>query len=134
MLKEGLIVLSYDIWFYITHVVLHWSPMYPIHKLHHTRFPITWKDTFEGHSLETLGQILGAFFPLLFWSYTWKEIALPLVFIGVRGLVRHDPQGTWLTGKHHILHHKHPNCNFGEYWIDSLCGTSYQYNIEDGTS
>jgi hypothetical protein len=89
-------------------------------------------DTFEGHSVETVVQIAGAFVPMFFWSYTLKELVLPLVFIGVRGLARHDPRGTWLTGEHHILHHKHPKCNFGEYWIDSLCGTSYSHIVEDG--
>lgn len=132
MLKECLIVLSYDIWFYITHVVLHFPLLYSIHKLHHKRFPTTWMDTFEGHSVETVVQIAGAFVPMFFWSYTLKELVLPLVFIGVRGLARHDPRGTWLTGEHHILHHKHPKCNFGEYWIDSLCGTSYSHIVEDG--
>lgn len=132
MLKECLIVLSYDIWFYITHYFLHKPALYPIHKLHHANYPTTWRDAFEGHSAESLIQIVGAFFPLLFSSYSLEELAMPLMFIGIRGLARHDSHGSWLTGEHHLLHHKHSNCNFGEYWIDSLCGTSYSHIIEDG--
>jgi sterol desaturase/sphingolipid hydroxylase (fatty acid hydroxylase superfamily) len=132
MIKEFAILLSYDIWFYLTHVALHWPSLYHIHKLHHKRFPITWMDTFEGHTMETVVQLAGAFFPLLVWEYGPWEIAVPLAFIGIRGLLRHDPRGSWLTGDHHILHHKEPNWNYGELWIDYLCGTSYSHRIEDG--
>ena len=31
---------------------------------------------------------------------------------------------------HHLLHHKHPSYNYGEYWIDLLCGTTYPNDEE----
>ena len=36
----------------------------------------------------------------------------------------------FLIGNHHLLHHKYPNYNYGEYWIDSLCRTKYINNNE----
>jgi len=40
-------------------------------------------------------------------------------------MLRHDNRFIWLIGNHHILHHKHPKYNFGEYWLDKLFQTDY---------
>jgi sterol desaturase/sphingolipid hydroxylase (fatty acid hydroxylase superfamily) len=40
-------------------------------------------------------------------------------------MLRHDNRFSWLIGNHHLLHHKYVKYNFGEYWIDCLCGTNY---------
>jgi len=36
-----------------------------------------------------------------------------------------DHRFTWLIGNHHLLHHKYPPYNFGEYWIDKMFKTNY---------
>jgi sterol desaturase/sphingolipid hydroxylase (fatty acid hydroxylase superfamily) len=28
-----------------------------------------------------------------------------------------------LVGDHHLIHHQYPNYNYGEVWLDQLCGT-----------
>jgi hypothetical protein len=109
MIKEGLIILSYDIWFYITQYVLHWPAVYSMH------IPSTLSEMFDGRHLRTIRQILGACVPLLFWSYSLKEFVVPLVFIGVRGLARYDGRPLWLRGKHDELQNKYNSCNLGEY-------------------
>ena len=55
-----------------------------------------------------------------------------LYFCSIRGFMRHDNRCIWLIGNHHILHHKYPNYNYGEYWIDSICGTLCPYKEEYG--
>ena len=40
-------------------------------------------------------------------------------------MLRHDKRFIWLIGNHHILHHKYPRYNFGEYWLDKLFRTNY---------
>ena len=79
----------------------------------------------QEYGMEVLLQVAGAFLPLLFWRYSLKEIVTPLTFIGARGLVRHYQNGSSPTGENQILDDKHRKCKLGEYWADSLCGTSY---------
>jgi sterol desaturase/sphingolipid hydroxylase (fatty acid hydroxylase superfamily) len=41
-------------------------------------------------------------------------------------MMRHDKRFVWLIGDHHLLHHRDGRYNFGEGWIDSLCGTRFE--------
>jgi sterol desaturase/sphingolipid hydroxylase (fatty acid hydroxylase superfamily) len=45
-------------------------------------------------------------------------------------MMRHDDRFTWLIGNHHLLHHKYPQYNYGEYWLDWLGGTLYPLREE----
>ena len=89
----------------------------------------TYLDTYVGHVLEGPFQGVGMFFPCIIFTYTYYEIFIVLLFLNIRGMMRHDERFVFLIGNHHLLHHKHPNYNFGEYWIDFLCGTLYIKNI-----
>lgn len=81
-------------------------------------------DTYLGHRLEGPFQGLGMFVPYLFYTYTWQETVGILVFLNIRGMMRHDKRTAWLVdGGHHLEHHRRPLCNYGEVWIDWLCGT-----------
>jgi sterol desaturase/sphingolipid hydroxylase (fatty acid hydroxylase superfamily) len=123
-------ILSYDIWFYISHVILHTRSVYPIHKEHHTMTHPTVLDTYKGHFLEGPFQSLGVLVPFCMWSYGLTDILAILFLLNMRGMMRHDDRFTFLIGNHHLLHHRHPSYNFGEYWIDSLCGTVYPNKAE----
>ena len=90
-----------------------------------SKIPLTWMEMFQGYGMEILLQVVGAFLPLLFWRYSLKEIAIPVTFIGIRGLMGNGRMGTSTTGENQILDDKHHKCKLGEYWADSLCGTSY---------
>jgi hypothetical protein len=50
-----------------------------------------------------------------------------VAFVGARGAMRHDHRFTPWIGNHHILHHKYPRFNFGEFWIDACFGTQCPY-------
>ena len=119
-----LYVLSYDLWFYLSHVALHrW--FYSVHRLHHAVDPATMKypDTYVAHWVEGPFQGLGVLVPLLVRPVN-LDLLYALIFINLRGMLRHDVRCTWLIGGHHLLHHKFPQWNYGEYWIDVLMGTN----------
>ena len=119
-------ILCYDIWFYVSHVLLHKAWVYRrIHWIHHQKIEPTALDTYEGHMLEGLLQSLGTVVPFFFMHYTWLDVVLVLIFLNARGMARHDVRMVWLVGNHHLLHHRFPQWNYGEYWLDWLCGTLY---------
>ena len=110
---------------YVSHVLMHHKRLYRYHKQHHLKIVPTYADTYVGHILEGPIQSLGACIPFLWWNYSVYEILIILAFLNIRGMMRHDSRFIFLIGNHHLLHHKYPNYNFGEYWIDSICGTKY---------
>jgi len=81
-------------------------------------------DAYVGHVIESPLQGLGMLFPLLFIPLN-IHFLYALLFINIRGMMRHDRRFVWLIGNHHILHHTYPQYNFGEYWLDKLGGTCY---------
>lgn len=123
-------VICYDIWFYISHVLLHNQRFYVYHGEHHTKPDPTFLDTYVGHAVEGPFQGVGMFAPFLLFSYSWLDVLLILFILNARGMMRHDKRCVWLIGNHHLLHHLHPRYNFGEYWIDSLMGTKYPVATE----
>ena len=129
-------ILGYDIGFYFIHILLHYKMFYPFHKEHHKKvINLRYPDTFVGHHLESLIQPLGVFIPILFYPIQLIPFLTACFVIFIRGLMRHDERCVWLIGNHHLLHHCYPKYNFGEYWLDSLFGTSfpdthkYQYGL-----
>jgi sterol desaturase/sphingolipid hydroxylase (fatty acid hydroxylase superfamily) len=128
MIRLVVSVISYDIWFYISHVILHSRFMYHFHKLHHTKPIPDYTDTYLADSVETVFQGVGFMFPVVFYTYGLQDIILVLLFLNIRGMMAHDPRFAFLVGNHHLLHHKYGNCNYGQYWIDSLGGTRHHRN------
>ena len=118
-------VISYDIWFYLSHIMLHHNILYKYHKDHHYKIVPNYLDTYVAHILESPFQGVGMFFPFILLTYSYYDLLIILVFLNLRGMMRHDERFVFLIGNHHLLHHRYANCNFGEYWIDSLCGTAY---------
>ena len=129
MIHIFLFRLSYDIWFYLSHIILHNKTVYKIiHKYHHSvdYNIISFKDTYVGHFAESPLQGMGVAIPLLFIKFNLHilySFVYSLFIINIRGMLRHDDRFIWLIGNHHILHHKYPQCNYGEYWLDTLFGT-----------
>jgi sterol desaturase/sphingolipid hydroxylase (fatty acid hydroxylase superfamily) len=83
---------------------------------------MTYSDAYVGHYLESAIQGLGLLIPLLWFTIDWTFM-VALLLVNIRGMMRHDIRCIWLIGNHHILHHKYPRYNFGEYWLDYLGGT-----------
>ena len=125
MLNILLSVVCYDLWFYTSHVLLHSPSLYPYHSIHHQYEVPTYVETYTGHWTEGPFQGLGALVPWTFMEVSWFDFAIVLVLLNMRGMMRHDERFVWLIGNHHLLHHKFPRYNYGEYWLDSLFGTRY---------
>lgn len=123
-------ILCYDIWFYISHILLHNKKLYKYHREHHTKINPIFLDTYKGHFLEGPFQSLGVIIPLTLLNYTMFDFAIVMFLLNARGMMRHDDRFSFLIGNHHLLHHKYPNYNFGEYWLDSFCGTRIPTNSE----
>lgn len=133
MLIILLLILSYDIWFFISHIILHYNFLYSkIHFIHHQKKynTLILYDAYEGHHLESIIQSLGLFIPYLIIDISLIELLIAGFITNLRGLLRHDNRFSWLIGNHHLLHHKYPNYNYGEFWIDNLCGTLCPYQEE----
>ena len=125
MLQFVLHVLGYDLWFYISHILLHTRPLYnAIHKVHHTIVEPRYSDTYVGHWAEGPFQSIGFLLPWTIMSVGWTQCVVALVFVNARGMLRHETRLGWLLGNHHLLHHRLPRYNYGEYWLDWLCGTN----------
>ena len=121
-------IVSYDIWFYVSHIMLHYPFIYKhIHNIHHriNYKTMQYPETYVGHWLESVVQGLGILFPLLFITFYLDVFLYLLLLINIRGMMRHDTRFVWMIGNHHLLHHKYPNYNFGEYWLDKIGGTVY---------
>ena len=131
MLPILLSIFSYDVWFYVSHLILHWRSLYaPIHAVHHSKSKPQFLDAYTGHWFESPFQSIGTVVPMFFMTYSLYDIAWILLFLNARGMMRHDDRFTWLLGNHHLLHHLYPNYNYGEYWLDWLGGTLYPHREE----
>ncbi len=116
-------ILCYDIWFYASHRALHWPQLWWIHQIHHEAVYPTWPDTHHGHWLESVVQCLGYGVPFICGVWSPWEAAAAAVVLQLRGLARHDPRTSWVDGGHHLVHHRRFTKNYGEPWLDWLCGT-----------
>lgn len=121
-------VLSYDLWFYISHRFLHTPMGYKwIHRYHHSveAKKLNYSDTYVAHIFEGPIQSAGVLFPLYFIPLNIHTLIVVALFLNIRGMLRHDIRMTWLVGNYHVLHHKYPLYNFGDLWLDWLMGTHY---------
>jgi sterol desaturase/sphingolipid hydroxylase (fatty acid hydroxylase superfamily) len=125
----GLHIVSYDIWFYISHLVLHLPWCYRrFHAIHHEKKRnLRFIDAYYGHSVESLFQSIGFFLPLIGqigYPIHWSSFIISFIIIILREMMRHDTRfQNYHFVNHHLLHHKNPNVNYGEYWLDAICGT-----------
>ena len=120
-------LVCYDLWFYFTHICLHNIKLYKYHKFHHLTMyaDLTGNDAFAGHIIEYPIQTAGIFIPNIFVEFNFQAVLFIYILVTIRTYLHHDHRFTWLLGNHHLLHHKHPKYNFGEYWVDSIFGTLY---------
>lgn len=124
-------ILFYDMWYYVSHIILH-KKLYYIHKIHHAvrHDKLTYSHTNISHRIENIITPLGIIMPYVIMEFSFLHLSIAYIFVGIRGLMRHDNRCIWLIGNHHILHHKYPKYNYGEYWIDTMCGTLCPYKEE----
>jgi len=132
MIQFFICILCYDMWYYVAHIFLHDKNIYFIHKIHHKKSysDLTYLDSNVNHMLEVPIQNIGLLIPFTVCKIDYLTLLFAYVFILIRGYMEHDNRFTSIIGNHHLLHHRYPKYNFGEYWIDYLCGTKYPNDDE----
>ncbi len=135
------LIFLHDTWFYWTHRLMHWKPLFPIfHRVHHlSHNPTPWAS-FSFHPLEAL--IQGIIFPLATLLLPLHPLAaviwlLYMTFMNVVGHLGFEilPAGflrnrvlRWHnTSVHHNMHHRYTHYNYGLYFNiwDRLMGTNH---------
>jgi Delta7-sterol 5-desaturase len=124
------LIFIHDTWFYWTHRLMHWKPLFPIvHRVHHlSHNPTPWAS-FSFHPLEAAVQAV--IFPLavLFLPLHPLVAVLWLLYMTAMNVVGHLgfeilPAGflrnrfcRWHnTSVHHNMHHRYVHCNYGLYF------------------
>lgn len=134
-----LAIMVHDAYFYWTHRLLHWQPLYRVaHHVHHrSTTPTPWA-AYAFHPLEALIQA-GAYVLIVF-TVPMHPLALMLflVYMIVRNVLGHLGHEIWpagfargpltrwhLTPTHHDLHHRFGKGNYGLYFSfwDDWIGT-----------
>ena len=141
MFSTALLIFTHDAYFYWTHRLMHWKPLFPVvHRIHHlSHTPTPWA-AFAFHPIEAV--IQAGIFPLFILVVPVHPLAalVWLLYMTVmnvlghcgfeilpRGFTRH-PLSRWHnTSVHHDMHHHHVHCNFGLYYNvwDRLLGTNH---------
>ncbi len=140
----GLAILLHDAYFYWTHRLLHWKPLYRrVHHVHHrSTSPTPW-SAYAFHPVEAL--IQAGIYVLVVFAIPMHPLALALFLIYMivrnvvghlgfeiwpRGFARHRWTRWHLTPTHHDLHHRWGKGNYGLYfgfWDDWLGTTRPDY-------
>lgn len=135
------LILAHDTWFYWTHRLMHWKPIFPyVHLVHHkSHTPTPWAS-FAFHPLEAV--VEAAIFPVVtlflpvhpLVALLWLLYMTGMNVLGhcgfeilPRGFTRHALFRWHNTTTHHDMHHRFVHCNYGLYYNiwDRLMGTNH---------
>ncbi len=134
------LTISYDIYFYIIHRLLHTKYFYFIHKKHHVPLNVT---VIDNNLIDPKEVLIDYVFGNLMFYYlikpniitAWVHLCVT-IFIGycahsnysfsVINLFHFVPWSSIDIDKSHSLHHKYSNCYYGAYTtlFDKLFGTT----------
>ena len=124
------LVITGDLYFYISHRPLHSKLLFKYHKSHHTGL-IHVAKSLDADALEHIFGNIGSFLCgiLLLWYFNYIINIYILAFwvgsITLNTCISHSNNNCSLDNGVHKLHHKYLNCNYGTglYIIDKLCGS-----------
>ena len=116
-------ILYYDIFYYLTHRLLHTKYFYFIHKVHHNKIVPKYYDYYNINIIEIPITSVGLILALYIYKIFIFQLFISLLFIHIRGILQHDEKFIYLIGDHHLKHHKYFKCNYGEYWLDYIFNT-----------
>lgn len=113
-----------NIVFYGAHRYFHSNrELYKYHKVHHEfKQPLGIRAAYS-HPIDF---IFGNFIPFAIVPILLKTNTLTMLYLIVHGnynTIKIDHNTPNTKNNHHILHHLHFNCNYGEMWIDKYMNT-----------
>ena len=136
-----IMILFHDAYFYWTHRLLHWKPLYRrIHKIHHNSVSTSAFTSFNFHPIEAFIQF--AYIPITMFTMPvhWLSLTIFLSYMTIFNILWHNSYEFWpkdhvrnkwmnifSTPTHHNIHHKKVNYNYAlylTYW-DRLMGTMH---------
>jgi lathosterol oxidase len=137
------VIFLHDAWFYWTHRLMHWRPLFRlVHHVHHrSHNPTPWA-AYSFHPLEAVmesGFIGAAVFVIPLHPLAILVWLLYMITMNVLGHLGFEflPAGFsrhWLfrwqnTSVHHNMHHRYYSCNYGLYFNiwDRLMGTNHAH-------
>jgi lathosterol oxidase len=125
-----LMIILHDAYFYWTHRLLHWKPLFKtVHKVHHLSFNPTPFSAYAFHPVEAIFEI--GIIPLIVFtipyhvSTIWIFSAYTLILNVVghmgyeffpKGFASHKILKWHNTATNHNMHHKFVKCNYGLYF------------------
>lgn len=141
ILSIVLMIILHDTYFYWTHRLMHWKPLFKlVHRTHHLSTNPTPFAAYAFHPIEAFVEI--GIIPLIVFIMPYHGVAI-LVFsiytllLNVMGHIGYElfPKGFashWLfkwhnTSTHHNMHHRLVKCNYGLYFNfwDRIMGTNH---------
>lgn len=150
VLSIMLMIVLHDAYFYWTHRLLHWKPLFKsVHKTHHLSVNPTPFAAYAFHPAEAVIEV--AIIPLVAFTIPHHTSAITIfslysLFLNVIGHLGYElfPRGFaghWLfkwhnTSTHHNMHHRLTKYNYGLYFNfwDRVMGTNhpkYQENFDE---
>lgn len=114
-----------DIWFYSMHRLLHWQPLYWLHKKHHEAVNPVGILALYAHPFDAIIVNLGSMMivHLVFGCSAFHIAAIGTLATVSTILTSHTANGVYV----HTLHHRYRNCNYGiGLFMDRLLGTDRQ--------
>jgi len=125
-----LMIFLHDAYFYWTHRLMHWKPLFRIaHKTHHLSINPTPFAAYAFHPIEAVIEV--GIIPLIAFVIPYHPVAL-MIFtiyslllnvighlgfeIFPRGFASHKLFKWHNTSTHHNMHHRLPRCNYGLYF------------------
>jgi lathosterol oxidase len=129
-LSIGLMIVLHDTYFYWTHRLMHWKPIFKyVHKVHHLSINPTPFAAYAFHPVEAVVEV--GIIPLI--AFTIPHHSTTIVIFGIYSLLLNVaghlgyelfPKGfashrffKWHnTSTHHNMHHRLVKCNYGLYF------------------
>ena len=117
-----------DVWFYSTHKLLHYGPLFSwIHKMHHTYHAPTAVACMYAHPVEyCIGNVLGVILGPCLTNCHPYECAFWMTYSLASTSASHSGY-FFLGATDHDAHHEHFYCNYGVgVFMDKLFKTEYE--------
>jgi sterol desaturase/sphingolipid hydroxylase (fatty acid hydroxylase superfamily) len=151
-LNVQIMVIVHDAYFYWTHRLLHWKPIFNrVHKTHHLSRNPTPFSAYAFHPIEAI--INAGIIPLIAFTIpcnisTFKSFIIVQLILNVYGHLGYELFPKWIinnwftkfsnTSTHHNLHHQFVKSNYGLYynfwdWIMKTNHPKYEAYFEEVT-